>query len=96
MAGRQNLLIDQSRELDPNKSVFDEITGGLDELEVGKKKIASRAYVSWFNFKGAAQQRKVGKQRALHFGDLHGLAARDDKADVLAAVDDVARNAREQ
>ncbi len=52
--------VDQSRELDPNKSVFDEITGGVDELEMGKKKIASRAYVSWFNFKGAQQQRKVG------------------------------------
>jgi sulfate-transporting ATPase len=52
--------VDQSRELDPNKSVFDEITGGADELEMGKKKVASRAYVSWFNFKGAHQQRKVG------------------------------------
>jgi ATPase subunit of ABC transporter with duplicated ATPase domains len=52
--------VDQSRTLDPNKSVFDEITGGLDELEMGKKKVASRAYVSWFNFKGAQQQRKVG------------------------------------
>jgi sulfate-transporting ATPase len=52
--------VDQSRELDGNKSVFDEITGGLDELEMGRKKVASRAYVSWFNFKGAQQQRKVG------------------------------------
>jgi sulfate-transporting ATPase len=52
--------VDQSRELDPNKSVFDEITDGLDELEMGKKKVASRAYVSWFNFKGGQQQRKVG------------------------------------
>jgi energy-dependent translational throttle protein EttA len=52
--------VDQSRELNPNKSVFDEITGGVDELEMGKKKVASRAYVSWFNFKGAQQQRKVG------------------------------------
>ena len=52
--------VDQSRELAPNKSVFDEITGGVDELEMGKKKVASRAYVSWFNFKGAQQQRKVG------------------------------------
>ena len=52
--------VDQSRELDPTKSVFDEITGGVDELEMGKKKVASRAYVSWFNFKGAQQQRKVG------------------------------------
>jgi ATP-binding cassette ChvD family protein len=53
--------VDQSRDaLDPGKSVFDEITDGLDELEMGKKKVASRAYVSWFNFKGAQQQRKVG------------------------------------
>ena len=53
--------VDQSRDaLDANKTVFDEITGGADEIELGKRKVASRAYVSWFNFKGAAQQRKVG------------------------------------
>ena len=52
--------VDQSRELAPNKSVFDEITDGADELTMGKKTVASRAYVSWFNFKGAQQQRKVG------------------------------------
>src|SRR5262252_5151413 len=53
--------VDQSREaLDGNKSVWEEISGGLDEVELGKKKVASRAYVSWFNFKGGAQQRKVG------------------------------------
>jgi ATP-binding cassette ChvD family protein len=53
--------VDQSREaLEANKTVFEEITGGHDEIELGKKKVASRAYVSWFNFKGAGQQRKVG------------------------------------
>jgi energy-dependent translational throttle protein EttA len=53
--------VDQSREaLDPARSVFEEITGGNDEIELGRRKVASRAYVSWFNFKGAAQQRKVG------------------------------------
>jgi energy-dependent translational throttle protein EttA len=53
--------VDQSRDaLEANKSVFDEISGGSDEIELGKKKVASRAYVSWFNFKGAGQQRKVG------------------------------------
>jgi sulfate-transporting ATPase len=53
--------VDQSRDaLDANKSVWDEISGGHDEIELGKKKVASRAYVSWFNFKGGAQQRKVG------------------------------------
>ncbi len=53
--------VDQSRDaLDPNKSVYDEITDGLEELEMGKRTVASRAYVSWFNFKGGQQQRKVG------------------------------------
>ena len=53
--------VDQSRDaLGPNKSVWEEITGGEDELQVGKRTVASRAYVSWFNFKGAQQQRKVG------------------------------------
>jgi len=53
--------VDQSREaLDANKTVFEEITGGNDEIELGKRKVASRAYVSWFNFKGGNQQRKVG------------------------------------
>src|SRR5207342_1529782 len=46
--------------LDPNKSVYDEITDGAEELAMGKKTVASRAYVSWFNFKGGQQQRKVG------------------------------------
>ena len=53
--------VDQSRDaLAPNKSVWEEITGGEDELIVGKRAMSSRAYVSWFNFKGAQQQRKVG------------------------------------
>jgi len=53
--------VDQSRELDGSKSVFEEITGGGDVVELGKREVASRAYVSWFNFKGANQQRKVGQ-----------------------------------
>ena len=53
--------VDQSRDaLAPDKSVFDEITDGQDELTMGRKTVASRAYVSWFNFKGGQQQRKVG------------------------------------
>jgi ATP-binding cassette ChvD family protein len=53
--------VDQSRDaLSPNKTVWEEISGGQDEIEMGKRTVASRAYVSWFNFKGATQQRKVG------------------------------------
>ncbi len=53
--------VDQSRDaLAADKTVWEEISGGQDEIELGKRKVASRAYVSWFNFKGGAQQRKVG------------------------------------
>ncbi len=63
--------VDQSRDsLNANKSVWEEISGGLDEIEMGKRTVASRAYVSWFNFKGGAQQRKVG---ALSGGERNRL-----------------------
>ncbi|HZA36096.1 MAG TPA: energy-dependent translational throttle protein EttA [Vicinamibacterales bacterium] len=52
--------VDQSRELNPDNTVWKEITGGEDELTLGKRTVASRAYCSWFNFKGQGQQRKVG------------------------------------
>jgi ATP-binding cassette ChvD family protein len=54
--------VDQNRDaLDPNKTVFEEITGGVDYLMLGKRKVASRSYVAQFNFKGPDQQRKVGE-----------------------------------
>jgi ATP-binding cassette ChvD family protein len=54
--------VDQSRaELDPEKSVWEEISGGAERIEVGKREINSRAYVGSFNFKGPDQQKKVGK-----------------------------------
>ena len=53
--------VDQSRDaLDADKTVYEEISGGDEEIELGKRKVAARAYVSWFNFKGGTQQRKVG------------------------------------
>lgn len=53
--------VDQSRDaLDPNKTVWEEISGGNDEVTLGKRKIPSRAYVGQFNFKGSDQQKKVG------------------------------------
>jgi ATP-binding cassette ChvD family protein len=72
--------VDQSREaLDANKTVWEEISGGRDEVELGKRTVASRAYASWFNFKGSAQQRKVGtlsggERNRLHLAKLlkHG------------------------
>jgi sulfate-transporting ATPase len=54
--------VDQSREgLDPDKNVWEEISGGLDEIPMGSRTIASRAYVAGFNFKKSDQQKKVGK-----------------------------------
>ncbi|HEY2069618.1 MAG TPA: energy-dependent translational throttle protein EttA [Rhizomicrobium sp.] len=54
--------VDQSRDaLDPNKTVWQEISDGLDVLELGKRTMQSRAYVGAFNFKGGDQQKKVGQ-----------------------------------
>ena len=53
--------VDQSRDaLDPNKTVWEEISEGYEHIKVGSREINSRAYVSGFNFKKADQQRKVG------------------------------------
>jgi ATP-binding cassette ChvD family protein len=53
--------VDQSRDtLDPAKTVWEEISGGQDEILIGKRAVPSRAYASWFNFKGRDQQRVVG------------------------------------
>ncbi len=54
--------VDQSRDaLNPNKTVWEEISEGSDEVVLGKRKMPSRAYVGQFNFKGADQQKKVGQ-----------------------------------
>ena len=53
--------VDQSRDsLDDNKTVWQEISDGMDQITIGKKTIPSRAYVAAFNFKGADQQKRVG------------------------------------
>ena len=53
--------VDQSRaDLNPANNVWKEISGGTDLIELGKKEVNSRQYVSWFNFKGGDQQKRVG------------------------------------
>jgi sulfate-transporting ATPase len=52
--------VDQSRTLDPTKSIWEEISGGTDLLMLGKREVNSRAYVGRFNFSGSDQQKKVG------------------------------------
>jgi sulfate-transporting ATPase len=54
--------VDQSRgELDPRKTVWQEVSGGQDTIELGRRQINSRQYVSWFNFRGGDQQKPVGQ-----------------------------------
>ncbi|HSW28173.1 MAG TPA: energy-dependent translational throttle protein EttA [Longimicrobiales bacterium] len=64
--------VDQSRDaLDPDKTVFDEITGGVDVLYFGRAEVNPRAYLSWFNFRGADQQKKVGVMSGGERNRLH-------------------------
>jgi ATP-binding cassette ChvD family protein len=54
--------VDQSRDsLSPDKTVWEEVSGGLDEIDLGRRKMASRAYCALFNFRGSDQQKKVGQ-----------------------------------
>ncbi|HVA15015.1 MAG TPA: energy-dependent translational throttle protein EttA [Stellaceae bacterium] len=54
--------VDQSRDsLAPTKTVWEEISGGNDEIDLGRRKMPSRAYCSLFNFRGSDQQKKVGQ-----------------------------------
>jgi ATPase subunit of ABC transporter with duplicated ATPase domains len=68
--------VDQSREsLNPDRTVFEEISGGDDEIVLGKRTVNARAYCSWFNFRGRDQQQKVGtlsggQRNRLHLAKL--------------------------
>jgi ATP-binding cassette ChvD family protein len=68
--------VDQSRDsLNADRTVWEEVSGGEDEIVLGKKTVNSRAYVSWFNFKGRDQQQKVGtlsggQRNRLHLAKL--------------------------
>jgi ATP-binding cassette ChvD family protein len=72
----QIAYVDQSREtLDGSKTVWEEISGGNDLVTLGKREVNSRAYCSWFNFRGADQQKRVkdlsgGERNRLHMAKL--------------------------
>jgi len=72
----QLAYVDQSREaLDPDKTVFEEATDGADTLYFGRAEVNPRAYLSWFNLRGADQQKKVGvlsggERNRLHLAKL--------------------------
>jgi energy-dependent translational throttle protein EttA len=68
----QLAYVDQSRDaLDPDKTVWEEISGGLDEIPLGDRSVNSRAYTAGFNFKGTDQQKKVGKLSGGERNRLH-------------------------
>jgi ATP-binding cassette ChvD family protein len=68
--------VDQARaDLDPANTVWKEISGGHDTIELGKREVNSRQYVSWFNFKGSDQQKRVsdlsgGERNRVHLAKL--------------------------
>ena len=76
--------VDQSRDdLDPNKTVWEEISGGYDQLEMGGRKLNSRAYVSRFNFNGTDQQKKVGQLSGGERNRVHLAKMLKEGANVL-------------
>ena len=72
----QLAYVDQARaDLDPAGTVWKEISGGLDTIELGKREVNSRQYVSWFNFRGSDQQKRVtdlsgGERNRVHLAKL--------------------------
>ncbi len=75
--------VDQDRSLDPAKTVYEEITGGVDNLEVGGREIHGRAYVASFNFKGSDQQKRVGTLSGGERNRVHLAKVLKEGANVL-------------
>jgi ATP-binding cassette ChvD family protein len=67
----QLAYVDQGRELDAEKTVYDEVSGGSDVIQVGKREINTRGYLSSLNFRGADQQKKVGNLSGGERNRLH-------------------------
>ena len=75
--------VDQSRELDPAKTVWEVISEGEEEIRLGNRTVPSRAYCSWFNFKGRDQQRKVSELSGGERNRVHLAALLKTGANVL-------------
>ena len=75
--------VDQSRTLDPEKSIWEEITGGADLLKLGNREVNSRAYVARFNFGGTDQQKKVGQLSGGERNRVHLAKMLKEGANVL-------------
>jgi sulfate-transporting ATPase len=75
--------IDQDRKLDPGKSIFEEISGGADIVQLGSREMQSRAYVARFNFSGQDQQKKVGNLSGGERNRVHLAKMLKEGANVL-------------
>jgi ATP-binding cassette ChvD family protein len=75
--------VDQSRTLDPKKSIWEEISGGGDLLKIGNREVNSRAYVARFNFSGTDQQKKVGSLSGGERNRVHLAKMLKEGANVL-------------
>ena len=75
--------VDQNRTLDPDKTVYEEITGGVDNLTIGGREMHGRAYVASFNFRGSAQQKKVGTLSGGERNRVHLAKVLKEGANVL-------------
>jgi ATP-binding cassette ChvD family protein len=98
--------VDQARTLDPDKTVWQEISGGDEEIRIGTRLVPSRAYVGRFNFAGAEQQKKVGllsggERNRVHLAKLLRAGANvllldeptnDLDVETLAALEDAIEN----
>jgi ATP-binding cassette ChvD family protein len=75
--------VDQSRSLDPEKTIWQEISGGADSLKIGAREVNSRAYVARFNFSGTDQQKKVGSLSGGERNRVHLAKMLKEGANVL-------------
>ena len=75
--------VDQSRTLDPNKSIWQEISGDADLIKIGNREVNSRAYVARFNFSGTDQQKKVGSLSGGERNRVHLAKMLKEGANVL-------------
>jgi sulfate-transporting ATPase len=75
--------VDQSRTLSPDKSIWEEISGGADQMKIGNRDVNSRAYVARFNFSGTDQQKKVGSLSGGERNRVHLAKTLKEGANVL-------------
>jgi ATPase subunit of ABC transporter with duplicated ATPase domains len=75
--------MNQNRPLDPNKNIWEEVSGGLDTIRLGHREVNSRAYVARFNFTGTDQQKKVGQLSGGERNRVHLAKMLKEGANVL-------------